>query len=53
MSVGLQGIGGETWNYGPTFGRDRTRTKSVVISKLRLPGERPFAVIKRVFGAGG
>ena len=23
-----------------------------LISKLRSPGERPFAVIKRVFGAG-
>ena len=29
---------------------DKERNR--LISKLRSPGERPFAVIKRIFGAG-
>ena len=32
---------------------DLENERNRLISKLRSPGERPFAVIKRVFGAGG
>jgi IS5 family transposase len=30
----------------------KTKERNRLISKLRSPGERPHAVIKRVFGAG-